>query len=336
MRWRRFLGPAALVGFAAVSCGADGPAEPEVLVDLPDASPGETVGLVARESADGARAVEWIDRTSAQISRLEIDDPEAQIESFVALPVGPDGEVSDPSDGDQRGVLGHALIDGRRFVSWTRPGSFELVVGELLADGSQRIVWSAGEAGDGAIGGVLQATDDDALLIGIGRNTQWDTATGLGGAILRLDPDAEPDQSETTISTGYTNPWAYTPVDGGAIWVADNAAGPDPDDPSRDDVERIGRADLQPDRNEMDAAAPPERAPAAMVELSDDRVGICGFLDNALVAYDPIDTDAGTDTGLRPGDTIMPCTTGAVVFEDGTVVTAGQTDSGEALFILRP
>jgi len=102
------------------------------------------------------------------------------------------------------------------------------------------------------------------------------------------------------------------------------------------DVERIGRADLQPDRNDMPRVDGPERAPAAMVVLDDGRIGICGFLDNQLLAYDFVDTELGPDTGLEPAETIMPCNTGAAVFEDGTIVTAAQTDSGESLYILRP
>ena len=72
-----------------------------------------------------------------------------------------------------------------------------------------------------------------------------------------------------------------------------------------------------------------------MVELPDGRIGICGFLDNELRAYDIVDGATPVPTLERAG-TIMPCNTGVAVFDDGTIVTAAQTESGESLQILRP
>jgi len=315
-RWTTFT----LVGLLALAaCGGEDD-ESLRIVSLGDAAPGDSVGLLAGET-DGTRHVEWLDRLDGTIHRLDIDDTDAPIETVSSLPVGTDGE--------QRGLLGQVVIDGRRFASWTQPETFELVVGELLADGSQRIAWSAGEAGGGAIGGVLDQRDGQ-IVLGLGRNTEWDAQSQVGGAILLIDPDGSVGQEAEALSVGYTNPWAFTATDDGSVWVADNAAGPDPDDESRDDVERIGRADLQPDRNEMDEVDWPGRAPAAMVELPDGRIGICGFLDNELRAYDIAD-----DTLERAG-TIMPCLTSAAVFDDGTVATIAQTDDGMALHILGP
>ncbi|WP_148288458.1 hypothetical protein [Ilumatobacter nonamiensis] len=326
-------GRTTIVGLIAVAllgtaCGGGDSSEPEVLAEFGQAQPGDTVGLIAVDAADGTRTVEWASRRDGTIHRLDIDDSGSEIETVATVDVGIDGE--------QRGLLGQVLIDGRRYASWTTP-DLELIVGEIGPSADPRIVWSAGESGSGAIGGVLQRDDASSILIGLGRNTGWDTETGIGGAILRLDPDAMPDQAEGVVSTGYTNPWAFRATDdGSAIWVADNAAGPDPDDESRDDVERIGRADIEPDRNEMDEIDEPARAPSAMIELPDGRLGICGFLDNELRAYDTIDTDRGRDTGLEPAEIVMPCNTGAAVFDDGTIVTAAQTDVGESLLILHP
>lgn len=312
-------------------CAGSESSEPEVLLPLVDVAPGETVGLLASED-DDTRYVEWLNRVDGAVRRVDIDADDINIETMANIDVG-------TIDDDQRGLLGQAAIGDRRFVSWTRPESFELDVGELFDDGSLRVIWTAGESGDGAIGGVLQTTDSELLLLGLGRNTAWDAQDGIGGALLALDPDGDIDQTESIISTGYTNPWAFVSVDGpgaiGEVWVADNAAGPDPDDETRDDVERIGRADLVTDRNEMDEVDWPGRAPSAMVELSDGRLGICGFLDNELRAYEIV---AGSDPQrprLERAGTIMPCLSGAAVFADGTIVTVAQTDDGMALHILR-
>ena len=139
----------ALAGtLALAACGGDD-AESIRVVPLGEAGPGDSVSLLASAS-NGTRYVEWLDQLAGTILRLDIDGSDASIETVASLPVGTDGE--------QRGLLGQVVIDGRRFVSSTQPDTFELVVGELLPDDSQRIVWSAGEAGGGAIGGVLGAT----------------------------------------------------------------------------------------------------------------------------------------------------------------------------------
>ncbi|WP_420452835.1 hypothetical protein [Ilumatobacter sp.] len=293
-----------------------------MLLSLDDASPGDVVGLVAVES-DAGRAVEWLDRTAGTVHRLDLDG-DAVPETTATIDVG--------TDGAQRGLLGQVVIDGRRFAAWTQPGSFDLVVGEITDDGSARIVWDVGPAGSGAIGGVLDE-HDGSIVLGLGRNTAWDRESGVGGAIVAVDPDADPTQDPEALSVGYTNPWAFTVADDGAIWVADNAAGPDPADPDREDVERIGRADLVADRNAMTRSTVEQRAPSAMVELPDGRIGICGFLDGELLAYDVV---GEARSELERAGTIMPCLTGAVVFADGTIVTAAQDDSGPTLHILRP
>ncbi len=316
---RRWLTLALAGALTLAACNPDD-GESLRIISLGDAAPGESVGLIANES-DGTRYAEWLDRLDGTVRRLDLDDSDASIETVASVQVGTDGE--------QQGLLGQVVIDGRRYAAWTQPATSELVVGELLPDGSQRIVWSAGEAGGGAIGGVLD-TLDGQIVLGLGRNTEWDADSGVGGAILLIDPDGSVGQEAEAISVGYTNPWAFTATNDGSLWVADNAAGPDPDDESRDDVERIGRADLQPDRNEMDEVPWPGRAPSAMVELPDGRIGICGFLDNELRAYEIVD-----DTLERAG-TIMPCLTGVAVFDDGTIATIAQTDDGMALHLLRP
>ncbi len=314
----------AAVAVVAVACGSDGgPAEPTTLLLFDDARPGDIVGLVAD---DTRRVVSWVHRIDGTIHELSIDDGDAAPTTIATVEIG--------TDSQQGGLLDQALVsDDERAVVWTTADGNELVLGTLSAGGDPAIRWSAGEAGDGAIGGKL-ALDADDLVIGIGRNTAWDEATDLGGAVLRFDRGLGEDPSP--ISTGYTNPWAIGTADGGEIWVWDNAAGDDPDDPSREDDERIGRADLIADRDEMTRSEGPDRAPSALVRLPDGRLGVCGFLDNELRAYEIVDGPAGERSELERAGTIMPCNTSVAVFADGTIVTAAQTDDGESLQILRP
>lgn len=302
---------------------------PEVLFEFDaEAVPGDVVGVIAVETADGARTIEWADRLDGTIRRLDIDDSDAEPEIVATVPI--------TTQGQQRGLLGQVVVDGRRFAAWTQPDTFDIVVGEVVDDGVGPIVWNGGVSGSGAIGGVLDEIDGQ-ILLGLGRNTAWDSDTDDGGAFLVIDPDGDESQEADVLSVGYTNPWAFTVTSTGDVWFADNAAGPDPDDPEVDDIERIGRADLIDDRNDVARIDDPGRAATSMIELPDGRLGICGFLDNELVAYDIVEpTDGGDATELELGDTIMPCITGAAIFTDGTIVTAAQSESGETLQILRP
>lgn len=327
--FRRSRIAALVMVLTAAACTGDDASEPEVLLEFDDAFPGSKVGLIAVDGPDG-RTAEWIDRLDGTIHRVDIDGPGSP-ETIAEIPVGTEGE--------QRGLLGQVVIDDRRFAAWTKPadlaGDFEIVVGEVTDGAAGEIVWSGGRAGGGAIGGVLGELDGQ-ILLGVGRNTAWDADTDVGGAMLLIDPDGPGDQEGVALSVGYTNPWAFTVTGSGDVWFADNAAGPDPDDPSVDDVERIGRADLIEDRNDVARITEPGRAPTSMVELPDGRIGICGFLDNELRAYEIVDTETGEATGLERAGTIMPCNLGVALFDDGTIVALAQGDAGETLQILRP
>lgn len=315
----------------AASCAEE--SSPQVLIELADSQPGDDVGVIARETPDG-RFVEWVHRINGTIHRVDIDANASETSSISesvisTIEVGTAEADKGRDASDQRGLVGHTMIGDRRFVAFTEPDPFALVVAEVLADGALRPVWNAGPTSAGALGGVLRERDGQ-LLLGLGRNTAWDRETGVGGAILELDPDGNPDQPEGVVSVGYTNPWAFAVTGDRAIWVADNAAGPDPDNPATDDVERVGRADVTEDRNEMTEVPWTGRAPSAMVELPDGRLGICGFLDNELRAYEVVADDA-----LERAGTIMPCLTGAAVFDDGTIATIAQTEDGMAILVLR-
>ncbi|MEP4651786.1 MAG: hypothetical protein ABJ314_16485, partial [Ilumatobacter sp.] len=183
---RRVLVSAVTVMSTLAACGGDGPSEPEVLLDFGDEAPGTNVALIAVEGPDG-RTAEWIDRLDGTIQRIDIDEP-GDPETVATIEVGTDGE--------QRGLLGQTLIDGRRYAAWTKPagllGDFEIVVGEVVDGGEGEIVWSGGAASGGAIGGVLDQYDG-RILLGLGRNTGWDAETMVGGAMLLIDPTGPPD-----------------------------------------------------------------------------------------------------------------------------------------------
>lgn len=290
--------------------------EPTVLLALPaDTRPGDVISL--RADADGG--VEWIERRAGRIVRLAA-------QSITRPPADPDdvevvATVDVGTEGEQRGLLGTTVLaDGRRFAAWTDPDTLDLVVGELVDGADPRIVWGGTGTAGGAVGGHLDHAGD-RLLLGLGQLTDWAQANG-GGAIVALDPDGPAEQEPSTLSTGWVNPFAFVVSSTGDAVVADNAVGDDP--------ELIGAGDDTSGTNRFPTGAAP-RAPAAAIELPDGRIGICGYLDGEMWAYEvdlPNDTDAADgpadDDAVRRAGTIGPCQTGAAVLDD-VVVTV--TDS---------
>jgi hypothetical protein len=276
---------------------------------IPGSEPGDVISLrPGRPTDDGRPTVEWIDRREGTIRSVAVpSEGEATIDDVVTL-----ARVAVGTDGEQRGLLGHAVIDGVRYAAWTDPDTDDLYVGEVQRPDAPdgffgRIVWNAGGTAGGAVGGHLEATADGALILGIGQLTDWAKDHG-SGALLRLDPTGPPDQEPEVLSDGYVNPFAFV-VDGERLWVADNAVG--------DDAERIGSIDLAPgsdrtDRSDLDETGTDPRAPSAIVTLADGDVAVCGFLDTRLRRWSP----------AAFGDDLGPCLTGAVVLADGTIVTA--------------
>ncbi len=309
---------AALLFVGAVvagSCGADKAAieEPIVLVDLvaasPEIRPGDIIAL-RTDVDDGVLAVEWIERRTGRIQRLPLgsladtggpelddldaDDLAADIETVATIDVGIDGE--------QRGLLGHTVVDGARYAAWTDPSN-DLIVGEVDSDGPVRIVWNGGGTVADAVGGHLESDAGGQLLLGIGQLTDWANEHG-SGAMLRLDPAGAADQEPLVVSDGYINPFAFV-VEEEALWVADNAVG--------EDIERIGRGDLGGRATFPPSDADP-RAPSATLVLDDGSLAVCGFLDGQLRLWSP--TDAAY------GEALGPCLTGATTLPDGSIVAA--------------
>jgi hypothetical protein len=286
---------------------------------IPGAEPGDVIALRAGQpNNDGTPTVEWIDRLEGTIRSVAIpNEGEATIDDVVTL-----ARVAVGTDGEQRGLLGHAVIDGVRYAAWTDPDSDDLYVGEVQRPDAPdefvgRFVWNAGGTARDAVGGHLEATADGALILGIGQLTDW--AKGHGsGALLGLDPNGPPDQEPEVLSDGYVNPFAFV-VDGEQLWVADNAVG--------DDTERIGSIDLatgsgRTDRSDLDETGTEPRAPSAIIALPDGDVAVCGFLDARLRRW----------SAATYSNELGPCVAGAVVLADGTIVTA----TADALVALDP
>ena len=286
---------------------------PRTMIEVPGAQPGDVIALRAGDAGSGV--VEWIDRRAGTIRSVDlaVDDLTAtDIVTLASIEVGTDGE--------QRGLLGHAVIDGVRYAAWTDPDTEHLLVGALTSDSSDggdeivpagvdRIVWDAGGTAGGAVGGHLEATSDGKLVLGIGQLTDWAKDHG-SGAMLLLDPAGPADQEPVVLSDGYTNPFAFVVIDE-QLWVADNAVG--------DDVERIGSIDLgagseRADRSDLDVTDTTPRAPSAVTVLPDGEIAICGFLDAQLRRW------SSDPAGY--GDPLGPCLTGATVLADGSIVTA--------------
>ena len=305
---RRF-GPGLLIGALVLSGCADDPPAFEVAHVVEDGLPGDVISLRANGTS-----VEYISRRSGEIRSFDSVDETMSTLATV--------EVS--TDGEQRGLLGHTVIGGRRFAAWTAPDTLDLVVGEVTSGSTDRLIWSGTGTQSKATGGHLD-TRDGQIVLGIGSLTDWAKEHG-SGAVVTLDPDGDADQRPVILSDGWNNPFAFTVLADGTIWVADNA--PDGSDlPVADrEGERIatteaaGPSILEP---------PPQRAPSAIVELPDGRLGVCGFLDNEMRAY------SLTDDALERAGTVGPCLTGATVLDDGTIVTASTSDDGDATLLVR-
>ena len=269
------------------ACG--GSDEPEVLCDLGDRPPGELVGL----RADGG-SVEWIDRTAGRIVRL---DPGAEPAEVARVEVGTACE--------HRGPRAHVALDGRRLAAWTEPDDLRLVVGEL-GDDEPRLVWAGTTTASQAVGGPLGVLDG-RLLLGLGELTGWAEDHG-SGAVVTLDPDGTAEQEPLVVSDGWNNPWAFVVDDDGTVLLADNApAG---------GSERLALIDpISGDAGITELPAP-QRAPSGIAVLADDRVGVCGFLDGELRAYEL--GDDGFERAGTPGD----CLTSVTVTAAGRTVVA--------------
>lgn len=206
---------------------------------------------------------------------------------------------------DQRGLLGLAVDGDRVYASWTRAGDGRIVVGDVTG-GGERILWAGPPSSELANGGHLAVAPDGRLVVGIGdleNPALVDDPDAPNGKLLTLDPAGPPGQRPRPLSGGWNNPFAFVVTADGAIWVADNAPGDDP--------ERIGRGDDQA-RGAEPTPLPGRRAPAALVELAPGRLGLCGYLDGELTVVDVRDGRPRLGDRLATG-----CRTGAATLADG-------------------
>lgn len=244
--------------------------------------------------------------------------------SGVVADVSPSGTVGPPiarvdvrTDG-QRGLLGVAVDGaGRTFASWTRPDG-RLVVGQV-APGPGRPVWEGPLSARLANGGHL-AVRTGRLVIGIGDLTEGsrkDDPSAINGKLVTLDPDSGPDQTPRPLSSGWNNPFAFTVLDDGAVWVADNVPG--------ESGERLVRGDGAATQEPV--LLPKGTAPAGIDHIGPDNLVVCGYKSGALLRYHLVNGRPRREQLLA-----MDCRTAAVALAVGRVVYAAT----DGLRILTP
>ncbi|MEJ7585262.1 MAG: PQQ-dependent sugar dehydrogenase, partial [Acidimicrobiales bacterium] len=228
---------------------------------------------------------------------------------LVPEPVARVDVVSEPG---QRGLLGVAVdAQDNTYAAWTRADDGRLVVGQV-APGTMRLLWLGPPSTDLANGGHLVVGPDGRLVVGIGDlqdRARLDDPDAPNGKILSLDPAGRPDQRPRSLSSGWNNPFAFTFLPDGSLWVADNAPGEAP--------ERIGRGDGD---GRPRLPLPAKRAPSVLVALGPGRLGLCGFLDGVLREV-LVDRDQAED----PGPPVVgSCSVSAARLADGRLALAGE------------
>lgn len=318
---RGAVAAAVAVGLLAAACGDDGGDEDrenessafEVVGTVELDGEAEPVALAVTAEGELLVGERLTGRVRTVTDDLELrDDPSVQVDV-----------AASPSD--QRGFLGLA-VDGdqgdegaRVYGAWTRAADGRIVVAELIEGDSVRLVWEGPVSAERANGGHLDLLPDGRLVVGVGDLLEPNRVAdpdAPNGKLLALDPEAGPEQRPAVLSGGWNNPFAFVVGSDGALWVADNAPGDDP--------ERIGRGDVDAEPTDL----PGKRAPSALIELAPGQLGLCGYLDGELVTVDVTD-DAEIEIGERVA---TDCRTGAVVLPDGRIAAS----DGSTVHILEP
>lgn len=223
----------------------------------------------------------------------------------------------------QRGLLGLAVDRrGATYAAWTRASDGKLVVGRV-APGEARLVWVGPMSTTLANGGRLAFAPGGRLLIGIGeleRPSRTADPKTPNGKLLTLDPRGEPSQKPRTVSSGWHNPFAFTYLPDGRLWLADNAPGRK--------AERITRGD-RPGAAVATTGALRPVAPSALVPLGRDRLGLCGYVSRVMR-----EVRLDGDRPSSPGRILVErCAIAAAVLRDGRVVV---TDDESIRVTARP
>ena len=277
---------AALVAAAAAAAGAVvlsvteptpapvSPPAPAALAELPDApgtvprrAPLPRAPAFALTPTADERALLWAERGTGVVRRAP-------------LGAGPPGEGVvlarlDARDGAEAGVRGLAATrDGRTYASFVRRSDGRLVVVEIGGPRA-RVVWSGPRTGRVRTGGGLAVLPGGRLALAIGdqgRPGRAAAARSLLGRVVTLAADGPPDQEPRRRSRGWHDPTAFASGEGGVLWVADRAGGPD--------AERIGHAD-QPRRGTV--RSPFRRAPIGLAVGDDGALLlVCGLRSGRL------------------------------------------------------
>jgi hypothetical protein len=277
------------LGVALAACGADA-TDPAVLLRA------EQPAALAPEPGGGLLVGE---RLTGDIRRV---DPGGSVSMIASVDVATDGE--------QRGLLGLAAgADGRVFASYTRDLDGRIVIAEVLP--TPREVWLGPPSATLANGGRL-AWLGDRLVIGIGSlgdETAIDDPDQPNGKLISVDPDGLAEQPGSVLAGGFHNPFAFAVFPSGAIVVADNEPG---DDPERLLRWRVGQ------ETKLIAEIEPHTVTSGIAIEPDGSLLLCSYLRETLQRW------TVTDLGAAPvGDPLADdCRLGVAVLADGQIVYA--------------
>lgn len=278
----------------------------------PSYGPPTAIPGAATANAISVRAakdtVTWIDRLGGQVLRRS---PRLDHLTVVArVPVATDGE--------QRGLLGYAVVGRTQYVAFTRLPDRKLVVMELSSEGVPiAVTWEGTSTASKAIGGHLDVRNGK-LVLGLGELTGWAKTHG-SGAIVTIDPHGPPTQKPVVLTDGWHNPFAFAISPAGEIWVADNAP--------EGKRERIGRGDVRAKSAELPL---PQRALSAIAVLTGGRVVVCGYLDGEARVY-LLGKTSEDEAPIKGVERVASgCLTGLAVEPNGSLLLAGPNGLTEA------
>jgi hypothetical protein len=211
------------------------------------------------------------------------------------------------------GLLGVAVDDeGRTFASWTNED--DLLVVAQVAPGPERILWEGPRSTGRNIGGHIAFDAEGRLVVGVGDLQDPDAVVDPSlpnGKMLALDTEGPSQQDPTTISGGWTNPYAFAFGDDGRLWIADNSSGDPP--------ERLTRGDLDARRYPI-TDLPEDTAPSGLAVDGND-LYVCGFTSRRLQRYS-IRSD---DTIIRKGPALATnCSLAVAVLPNGDLAYTNE------------